>query len=199
MTDTADVPLFPLSNLVLPGGLLPLRIFETRYLDMVRDVMRRGTGFVIVLSTSGRDTGTTARPRDVGTYVEIIDFDALEHGFLGIVCRGMHRVRIHDAHATRTGLWLGQTTAIANEADADLPDACEYLADLAMQLVTELGTPFDLDAPQPRSASWVSARLTEMLPMHPDVKQQLLETNRPLERLDQVACFVNQMIRTPQR
>lgn len=178
---------------------MPLRIFETRYVDMVRDVMRAGTGFVIVLSVSGRDTGATARPRDVGTYVEIIDFDALDDGFLGIVCRGLHRVRIREPHATRAGLWLGEITALPNEVDTELPDACTHLADLALQLVTELGAPFDLDTPQPRSASWVSSRLAELLPIHPEVKQRLLELDQPLERLDEIACFVNQMIRTAQR
>lgn len=192
---TTDVPLFPLSGLVMPGGLMPLRIFETRYHDMVRDCMRGGTGFVVVLLAAGQETGREGRPHEVGTYVEIIDFESLDHGFLGIVCRGQHRVRILTPHQTRTGLWVGDTEAYGDEPDGAVPESYEHLADLALQLVTELGPPFDLDAPQPHNARWVSSRLTELLPIPGSAKQQLLELRDPIARLHQIACFVQQMVR----
>lgn len=192
---TTDVPLFPLSGLVMPGGLMPLRIFETRYHDMVRDCMRSGTGFVIVLLSKGQEASRDSHPHDVGTYVEIIDFESLEHGYLGIVCRGQQRVRILTPHQTRTGLWLGDTEAYGDEPDGAVPESYEHLADLALQLVTELGPPFDLDAPQPHNARWVGSRLTELLPIPTSAKQQLLELRDPIARLHQVACFVQQMVR----
>jgi len=192
---TTDVPLFPLSNLVMPGGLTPLRIFETRYHDMVRDCMRNGTGFVIVLLASGRETDRDNRPFDVGTYSEIIDFEPLEHGYLGIICRGQQRVHIQAPRQTKAGLWVGDTELYGDEPAGAVPESYEHLADLAMQLITELGPPFDLDTPQPHNARWVSSRLAELLPIPVDVKQQLLELRDPIARLHQIACFVQQMVR----
>lgn len=190
------MPLFPLGNLVFPGGHLPLRIFEPRYHDMVRLCLREGRGFVVCPPARQQSGQRYTPPQDIGTYVEICDFDALDDGMLGITAAAKMRVRIANSYMARDGLWLGSIDRLASEPDAELPERYAHLAELATELVAELGPPFDTATPEPRSARWVGNRLAELLPIPLDVKAALLEMNSPVDRVAQVAQFVQQMIRS---
>ena len=192
---TDDVPLFPLGNLVFPGGCLPLRIFEPRYHDMVRLCLRESRGFVICLAGARGQGQRHAPPQDIGTYVEIVDFDQLDDGLLGITAAARMRVRIDNPYQARDGLWLGSIDRLASEPDVPLPEQFAHLAELATELIAELGPPFDSEPMQPDSARWVGNRLAELLPIPLDVKAALLELSSPVERVEQVSQFVQQMIR----
>jgi len=84
------VPLFPLHTVLFPGGPLPLRIFEARYLDMVSDCLKRDRGFGVVLIEQGREVGEAASCHEVGTLARIIDWDKRDHGLLEIICQGVN-------------------------------------------------------------------------------------------------------------
>jgi len=87
-----QLPLFPLSSVVMPGGLMPLRLFERRYIDMVKDCFRNGTGFGICLLKSGREAGAISEPYPLGTRVSIIDFDQGSDGLLHITAGNGHTI-----------------------------------------------------------------------------------------------------------
>ena len=193
---TDDVPLFPLGNLVFPGGFLPLRIFEPRYHDMVRTCLRESRGFVVCPPARKQAGQRHVPPHEVGTYVTICDFDALDDGMLGITAAAEMRVRISTPYEARDGLWLGSIDRMASEPDVELPEQYAHLAELATELLAELGPPFDAGTPEPHSARWVGNRLAELLPIPIDVKAALLELNAPVDRVAQVAQFVQQMIRS---
>ena len=89
-----EAPIFPLNTVLFPGGVLPLRIFEPRYLDMVSDCMKNGTGFAVNLISEGREAGQPAEFRSLGTLTQIVDFDKLDDGFLGITAIGQQPLRV---------------------------------------------------------------------------------------------------------
>lgn len=188
-----DVPLFPLGNLVLPGGILQLRIFEPRYIDMVRWCLREDEPFVLCLSEQGGDT-MAARPRNAGCSVTIIDFDTLDDGQLGITVRGGDRLRIQSAQQADDGLWLGQLALLGDEARTSTPDHYEHLGAMAERFLAELGDPYSALPAQPGDASWVGFRLTELLPLHPDVKHDLLLSLDATERLARLNFLLAQMV-----
>lgn len=186
--DTARLPLFPLHSALLPGGLLPLRIFETRYLDMVRDCLRSGEGFGVCLIESGHEVGALPRIYPVGTLARIVDWDQRADGLLGIVASGERRFRVHGQQATRNGLLYAEVEWLDEASDEGLPDAYGELADLLRRLVGELGAPFTLFQEENYArAGWVGSRLTELLPLTAELKQGLVELDDSLERLRRVS------------
>ncbi len=104
---TEPFPLFPLNTVLFPGGPLPLRIFETRYVDMVRRCMRDGSAFGVVWNHSGAEVGEVANVAEVGTTARIVDFNAMPDGFLGITCMGERKFRISKRWQQSDGLNLG--------------------------------------------------------------------------------------------
>lgn len=187
----ARLPLFPLHSALLPGGLLPLRIFETRYLDMVRDCLRAGGGFGVCLIESGSEVGAPPRIHRVGTLARIVDWDQRADGLLGIVASGERRFRVRAQETGRNGLlhaeveWLEDVTA----ADTlELPEEYRELGELLRRLVNELGAPFTLFPEEHYGhAGWVANRLTELLPLAPALKQALVELDDAMQRLQRVS------------
>ena len=107
MSDTSDLPLFPLNTVLFPRGPLPLRIFETRYVDMVKRCMREGVCFGVVLVQGGSEVGQAPGYADIGTSARIIDFNLLQDGLLGITCRGERRFRVLRRWREADGLNMG--------------------------------------------------------------------------------------------
>ena len=99
-----DLPLFPLSSVLFPEGALSLRIFESRYLDMIRDCARNDSGFGVCLILDGAEVGEPATPAAVGTYARIVDFNVQADGLLGILARGEHRFRVQQTRVRDNGL-----------------------------------------------------------------------------------------------
>ena len=178
-----DIPLFPLSTVLFPGGPLPLRIFETRYVDMVRSCLRGGTPFGVLLIREGAEVGGTAATFDVGTLARIVDFNPMPDGLLGIICRGETRFRVLEKSRQSDGLNRGRIEPIAAPPRTQVPERLRHLGDLLRRVLPELGTLYAAIPRDFEDADWVSCRLTEILPLEQREKQQLLELDDPVERL----------------
>lgn len=194
VTDTLDsIPLFPLSSVVLPGGRIPLQLFEPRHLDMLARCMREDRGFVVLLLREGRETGGGATFHDIGTYVRIIDFQQLDNGLLGITAEGQWKVAIRRHWLAPDGLNWGEAEVLPFEAEDAIPAARSELASVLRALlkhpvVNNLAMKVDFS-----SAREVGWRLIELLPLDRPEKQRLLELQDPLERLDRLQALLDAM------
>ena len=177
-----ELPLFPLNAVLFPGGPLPLRIFEPRYLDMVSRCMREQTGFAVVLITEGEESAATASFAATGTEASIVDFDRLEDGLLGISCIGRERVRVLEAWREADGLNRGRVVAIDADPVLPVPVAQAWLSEVVRRVLPEAGDTYR-HVEMRDDAAWVGNRLAEMLPLSLTDKQALMELTDPLERL----------------
>jgi len=192
-----DLPVFPLGTVLFPGGALPLRVFEARYLDMVRDCMQQGRPFGVCLITQGREVGETADHEPVGCLAAIEGWDMEQLGLLKIMARGGGRFRILSRRVQKDGLVRARAEAIPPDPDADVPDDYAVCARLLRRIVEDLverepnpmnrmvGEPYDF-----ASATWVSNRLSEFLPIAARAKQKLMELPDPLARLELVHHYL---------
>lgn len=177
-----ELPLFPLNTVLFPGGPLPLRIFEPRYLDMVSRCLREPSGFAVVLITEGEETAATASFAATGTEARIVDFDRLEGGLLGISCIGRERVRVLEAWREADGLNRGRVVDVDADLVVPVPPSQAWLGEVVRRVLPEAGTVYR-HVELRDDAAWVGNRLAEMLPLSLADKQALLELTDPLERL----------------
>ncbi len=180
---SGEIALFPLNTVLFPGGSLPLRIFEARYIDLVRHCMRTGSGFGIVLILEGVEAGGPVRTSDVGTYARIIDFSQQPDGLLGIHAVGERRFRILSRRRARDGLNLADVDWLPDDPQVELPGEFMELLPALDVALDQMGEPHSARERRPDDASWVSGRLAELLPVPPEHKQHCLELDDPLERL----------------
>ena len=181
-----QLPLFPLNTVVFPGGVLPLRIFEARYLDMVGACVRDDTGFAVCLIREGREAGGTATVHTTGTECKIVDWQKLPDGLLGVTAQGKRKLRVLATRVEPNHLVVGQFAFLAERPELPLPGQFTSLSKLLKRIVTEIGHPYTTLPDQYHQAGWVGARLAELLPLALPLKQQLLEINDPIERLNQL-------------
>lgn len=179
-----ELPLFPLNTVLFPGGVLPLRIFEPRYLDMVKDCVRGQSEFVVCLIQDGQEAGKAARHCNIGTACQIIDWETLSDGLLGITAMGNSRVNISSVQIQSNQLMLGDIDYLDEDRDEELPAKFDEWAHLVSLIISKLGKPFNEQQMQLDSARWVGARLTEYLPFELEAKQRILEIDHPLVRLE---------------
>jgi Lon protease-like protein len=184
----SELPLFPLQTVLLPDGRLPLRVFETRYVDMVARCLRTTNRFGVVAIRQGGEVGT-ATTYDYGTSAEIVDWDQQPGGMLGIVAAGREPFRLLGARREPDGLYVGDVEWLAAPARVPLPSAHEPLAALLQRLIEPLRLYQDV-APSFDDAGWVGARLIELLPLALALKQSLLELADPERRLEQLAAVL---------
>jgi len=185
-----ELPLFPLNTVLFPGGLLPLRIFEPRYLDMVSRCMREGTDFGVVLITSGEEAGPVTEMARVGTGARVVDFSQLPDGLLGVMCRGSRRFRLMEHRVQPDGLKVGEVEWLAEPGPDALAEEHRPLALVLRRVLQELGeTARHLDADFD-DADWVSNRLAEFLPLERSDQQALLELVDPQERMRRLAPLI---------
>jgi len=188
VSETSEIPLFPLSTVLFPRGPLPLRIFEPRYVDMVKRCMRESSCFGVVLITEGGETGPVSGFHEIGTTARIVDFNLLPDGLLGISCRGERRFRVIRTWREADGLNLGEVEWIdappsSFTAAATLPEEYRHLAELLRRVLPELGEIYEGIEPRFEDADWVGSRLVEILPISLGDKQRCLELRDPLRRL----------------
>ena len=185
------LPLFPLASVLFPGGPLALRIFEPRYIDMVGRCMRTATGFGVVLLVEGRETGggamTTAA---TGTEAEIVDFNRLDDGLLGLSCLGRERLKILRAWRQEDGLNVAEVEDLPPDPPVAIPESCAHLPEALKRLYPELEPIYRWVKPGWDDAGWIGNRLAELAPLEPTVKQTLLELEDPLERLSYLAPLI---------
>jgi Lon protease-like protein len=182
MEPPSEIALFPLKTVLFPGGPLPLRIFETRYVDMVKRCMHQHQGFGVVLIREGEETGA-AEFHDVGTVARIVDFHTLPDGLLGLVTVGERRFRVHSSERMRDGLNLGQVSLFEPERPEPLAEEYRPLAKLLEKLLAELGDAYAGIERCFDDARWVGYRLAEILPLTPQSRQFCLELDDADERL----------------
>lgn len=183
-TPLIELPLFPLSSVLFPGGRLQLRIFEPRYLDLVRECSRYGTGFGVCLILEGQEVGEPALPAAIGTVARISDFHRGEDGLLGIVAEGSQRFRVARSRARADGLLRGEAEIWPVEPELPVPVEFALLQSILERLV-ETMAPHWRHAPRSAydDASWLGFRLAELLPLDVAEQQHMLELADPLQRL----------------
>jgi Lon protease-like protein len=185
-----ELPLFPLNTVLFPGGLLPLRIFEPRYLDMVGRCMREGTDFGVVLIVEGEESGAVAAMAGVGTGARVVDFSRLPDGLLGVMCRGSRRFRLLKHGVQSDGLRVGEIEWLAETGPDAIAEEHRPLALVLRRVLQELGdTARHLDADFD-DADWVSNRLAEFLPLERSDQQALLELRDAQERMRRLAPLI---------
>jgi Lon protease-like protein len=178
-----SIALFPLNIVLFPDGPLPLRIFEARYIDMVRRCMREGTDFGVVLIREGKEVGP-AETVDVGTMAKIVDFHQLSDGLLGLSCVGQQRFRIHGRSRQADGLNFAEVEWLAPEPTLAVPARHARLSALLKNVLPQLGEVYTDIEMRLDDAAWVGHRLAEILPLPLVKKQGCLELNDPIQRLD---------------
>ena len=178
-----DIPLFPLGTVLFPGGHLPLRIFERRYIDMVRECSTRDICFGVCLINNPEGSKTPATHHRMGTMAKIIDFSTLEDGLLGIVASGQQKFVIQKTRMRDNGLLMARVQALDEESPVDMPDQYSVLSMIAGRFMEQLGKNYPSFQPDClQDANWVAYRLAELLPLESSEKQMLLQTGDALER-----------------
>lgn len=182
---SVDIPLFPLPTVLFPGGYLPLRIFEQRYIDMVRECSAKGSCFgVCLLNNSESVNHVPATHLSVGTTAEICDFSTLEGGLLGISTQGRQRFIIQTTRMRDNGLLMGEVRLLTESGHVDVPEQYSVLSLIAARFMEQLGANYPAFEPADlQDASWVGYRLCELLPLENNERQSLLQITDPLERL----------------
>jgi Lon protease-like protein len=203
-----SLPLFPLGTVLYPEGLLPLRIFEVRYLDMIGKCHKSGAPFGVVALTEGSEvrqliaTADAASPpsgdafaheafNDVGTLATITSLSRPQAGLIMVQCLGTQRIRITKREKLKYGLWVGDVDLIPPDAPVDLPPDLQVTADALGQIIQSLqakgmqqeqlpfGKPYRLD-----ECGWVANRWCELLQLPRELKQRLMALENPLVRLE---------------
>ena len=200
MKNTNDIPLFPLNIVLFPGGRFDLQIFERRYIDLVSHCMRTGTGFGICLLKSGEETSGNNLNQTIyntGTYAKIVDWDQLESGLLGITVEGAVKFVAQDfwkeeddvLHASVEFSDIESTEADVIPLGDDYTALSELLRNLEDHPLVA-GRNLSIDYSDLRQLGW---RLSELIPLGIDVRQELLELNDPVERLSKIEKLVSEM------
>ena len=176
--------IFPLSSVLFPGGTLPLKIFEQRYLEMTKACIRDGKPFGVCLIREGREVGEPAVPEDVGCLATIESWDMQQLGMFNLIARGAERFRLQETSIAKNGLITGMIERLPDEPTAGAPD--RVCADVLKLIIDKVG---ESKFPAPRALDdplWVSYRLAEVLPFEQPIKQELLEIPSAEARLQRL-------------
>ena len=185
---TTTLPIFPLASILFPGGMLSLRVFEQRYMEMAKACLKNNTPFGIALISAGEEVGAPAEPEAIGTVARIVEWDMQELGILQIRVRGESRFRLAGISVARSGLIIGEMTMIADDLHVDCPELAPcagFLRKVLAQTNVDDATPARFD-----DANWVSFRVTELLPFKNAVKQKMLELTDARMRLEILYRFL---------
>jgi hypothetical protein len=177
---------------LFPGGLLPLRVFETRYMDMTRECMKEQKPFGVCLIKSGREVGEPAVPEEIGCLAHIQDWDMRELGVLSLRTQGGQRFRIRDSVVSGDGLVRASIELIDPEPAAALPSEFAACANLLELVVADKSAAVFAEPHRFDDATWVGYRLTEILPVPLAAKQRLLELDDSVLRLQILYRFLEQ-------
>lgn len=192
-----SLPLFPLGTVLFPDGVLPLRIFEVRYLDMIGRCHKAGAPFGVVLLTQGnevRQPGGKEAFSHVGTLATISEFETPRPGLMMIRASGAQRFRITASDQLRHGLWVADVERLPADMAVAIPDDLKTTATALGKLIESLqqktGSPAQMPLQEPwrlDDCGWVANRWCELLPLPVQLKQRLMELDNPLVRLELVS------------
>jgi len=186
-----EIPLFLLNTVLHGGGRLALRVFEPRYMDMVKACLRDQLPFGVCLIASGEEVGAGATPHPVGTLATIVDWDMPQLGILNIVTHGGERFRLLGHRTQADGLVRAEVDVLPDPPVKPIPGDYARLVPMLRGLLEALEDP----PPQPHrfyDAAWVADRWAELLPLPNDLHQQMLEMDDGVARLDAIYRFLEQ-------
>ena len=200
MTQTltlSSLPLFPLASVLFPDGVLALRVFEVRYLDMVRKCHQTGAPFGVVSLTQGSEVRRAGAPdeqfHDVGTLAVIEQLASPQPGLITLVCKGTERFRITQRNHLVHGLWIASVSQLDRDLSIPIPEDLKKTATALTQVLHTLHARDALNPaaklPPPEQlddCGWVANRWCELLPVPMELKQRLMELDNPLVRLELV-------------
>ena len=186
-----EIALFPLNTVLFPGGLLPLRIFEPRYVDMVGGCMRQDAEFGVVLIVQGTDTSSVVSIAGMGTSARVVDFQTQTDGLRGLLCRGERRFRVAQRRLQDDGLNRATVEWMQDVPLTPLDPQFRPLVSVLRKVMARLANIGRFLEPNYEDASWVSHRLAEFLPLEPPWQQRLLEIDDPNERLGMLAPMID--------
>lgn len=192
-----SLPLFPLNAVLFPGGVLPLRVFEPRYLEMVCECLTHNAPFGVCLIRSGSEVGMAAQTFPVGTLARIGDWDRGPEGLLAVTAVGEQRFRVHSTRVGPDQLVTARVSMLPAEPEEFVPPHLRQLAELLERLLQRAGSPYAELPRNPDDAAWVGARLAELLPLPLLEKQELLELTDALERLERLQERLPRLPRQP--
>ncbi|AYB61696.1 LON peptidase substrate-binding domain-containing protein [Ralstonia solanacearum] len=195
-----ELPLFPLHTVLFPGGLLPLRIFEARYIDMVRTCLREQTPFGVCLIERGNEVAppdTPTVPVDIGCIAHIVECDMEQLGLLMIKVRGTQRFKVRSFDPTAAGLLRGTVEPIGIDVEDCKSELFDDCVNALRRIVATLGAREEGQAPLAEpydwaSPSWVGNRLCELLPVPLKAKQKLMELMDAGMRIEIVHRYMKQ-------
>ena len=220
MTDFS-LPLFPLNTVLFPGGVLPLRIFEVRYLDLITRCQREGAPFGVVCLTQGSEVRQPRRQAEpaqamgdefeqqafasVGTMAHITELESPQPGLMMIRCTGGRRFRLTRREQLKHGLWVGDAQWLPDDLPVPVPPDLEHVKLALERLVQNMQATMSqsdaLPLPPPYhwdDSGWLANRWCEILPVSPQLKQQFMQLESPLVRLELVADLLERLkISTP--
>ncbi|HVJ74363.1 MAG TPA: LON peptidase substrate-binding domain-containing protein [Casimicrobiaceae bacterium] len=189
------IPLFPLRTVLFPGGILPLKVFEQRYIHMTKACMKDGQPFGIVMITSGDEVATRGGPpafASLGTLAAITNWDMPELGILHLSTEGLSRFSVREHRVQPDKLVVADVVDIPQEPRVALPDDAQPLARLLELIASRVGPQHFPAEPDYGDATWVGYRLAEVLPLPLSIKQSMLEINDALVRLKVLGQFLQQ-------
>lgn len=194
-----ELAIFPLETVLFPGGVLTLRVFEARYLDLVSECTAAGTPFGVCLITQGSEIDPGAAHEPIGCTARIVDFDAEESGLLNVRALGGQRFRVLDRRLRQDGLIRADIEMIDPDDEVGVPEQHAECETLVRRLVDDLvareadpmrrmiAEPYRFD-----SASWVGNRICEFLPIAPRARQKLMELDDAVMRLSLIHQYLQQ-------
>ena len=192
-----SLPLFPLGTVLFPDGVLSLRVFEVRYLDMISKCRKTGAPFGVVSLTQGsevRQPGSTEAFSQVGTLATIEQFEQPQPGLMLVRAAGAQRFRITSSEQLKHGLWVADVERLAPDVPVPVPEDLQPAASALQRLIQSLQMrpgpagalplqpPWKLD-----DCGWIANRWCELLPLPVALKQRLMELDNPLVRLELVS------------
>ena len=215
-TTLTALPLFPLQTVLFPGGSLPLRIFEVRYLDMIGSRHKAGLPFGVVCLSEGSETRRRASSAadgegfaheaffPVGTLARITKFERPQPGLMMISCVGSQRFRIDRSEQLKHGLWVADVELLADDAEVPVPEDLAFTRDGLQAIVQDIerrveqaGEPFsELPLLEPYrwdDCGWLANRWCELLPLQPELKHRFMSLDSPVLRLELVADTLRQI------
>ncbi|HLS57305.1 MAG TPA: LON peptidase substrate-binding domain-containing protein [Zeimonas sp.] len=198
-TVVADLAIFPLGTVLFPGGVLPLRVFEPRYLELVRECAAADRPFGVCLITDGGEVGEAAQHEAIGCTARIVDFDREASGLLNLRTIGERRFRVLERRVRKDNSIRADVEMIDDDEPAAIPPEYAACASLVRRLVDDLvarepdpmrqmiAAPYEFE-----SAAWVSNRLCEFLPIPPRARQKLMELDDAITRLSVIHQYLQQ-------
>lgn len=178
-----ELPLFPLKSILFPDGALALKVFEPRYIDMLTQCEKNGSGFGVCLISDGSEVGTAPEIYPMGTLVKITFWEHRKDGLLGISVQGEQKFNVLNKKVLKSELSVADIELIQHEEESLLPEQYQTMVNVLKKIFATLQHPYITLPKKYDDATWVGSRLSELLPLSMLKKQQLLELNEPMGRL----------------